>query len=612
MKFKNRLRLLFVSVAAFGTLTMGFVVPATSGAASQTLTMAEAPGASPNWIFPYMSCNDFSVNNINQFEDLMYRPLYWFGLGNSAAVVDTPQPGAEAPNGLSLAAAPVMSNGNKTVTINMGNYKFASGQPVNGQSVQFFLNLYKADPTGYCGYNAGYGIPDQVSSVTSTEKTVTINFKSSVNPNWILYNYLSEITPFADTWDVTAKGPSTCATGAYGAKSTNTACMAVVDYLTKQSGKTSSYTGKLWQSGVDGPYHLTSFDNLGNATLVPNTTYAGPQASQVAQVKEVAFTSTTSEQNALRAGTVDLGYVDTTQLTSPAPGPGKVGANWSAIASKYNLVTGSSWGMSYAAYNLNSKSPEAKYLKQLYIREALQDGVDQAGIIAKIDKGYALVNNSPLPANPPAALGVSPANTHPYSLTTAAALLTSHGWTKVGGKLKCTSPGTGATNCGAGIKKNDRLTISFLYGSGTTSLTDMVQTILSAWSSLGIKTNQVAAPFNSVISDCSAGKKTWSVCDWGAGWIYAPDFYPSGEWGFVPGASFNIGAYNDPKMTALVKDTTFGTANLTAYAAYFQSQLPVMFQPNGEGTGEVIKTLKSTIGFTPNPLQNFNPEYYHY
>ena len=75
MKFKNRLRLLFVSVAAFGTLTMGFVVPATSGAASQTLTMAEAPGASPNWIFPYMSCNDFSVNNINQFEDLMYRPL---------------------------------------------------------------------------------------------------------------------------------------------------------------------------------------------------------------------------------------------------------------------------------------------------------------------------------------------------------------------------------------------------------------------------------------------------------------------------------------------------------------------------------------------------------
>jgi peptide/nickel transport system substrate-binding protein len=159
---------------------------------------------------------------------------------------------------------------------------------------------------------------------------------------------------------------------------------------------------------------------------------------------------------------------------------------------------------------------------------------------------------------------------------------------------------------------NDRLTISFLYGSGTPSLTDMVQTILSAWSSLGIKTNQVAAPFNSVISDCAAGKKTWSVCDWGAGWIYAPDYYPSGEWGFVPGASFNIGAYNDPHMTALVKDTTFGTANLTAYAAYFQSQLPVMFQPNGEGTGEVINTLKSTIGFTPNPLQNFNPEYFHF
>jgi hypothetical protein len=47
-------------------------------------------------------------------------------------------------------------------------------------------------------------------------------------------------------------------------------------------------------------------------------------------------------------------------------------------------------------------------------------------------------------------------------------------------------------------------------------------------------------------------------------------------------------------------------------------QLPVLYQPNGtnaysgQGIGEVIKTLKSKDGFTPNSLTNFNPEYYYF
>ena len=89
----------------------------------------------------------------------------------------------------------------------------------------FFLNMYKAIPADFWGYNPGYGIPDQVSSVTGTKMTVTINFKTSVNPLWITNNYLDQITPFPNTWDVTSSGTkSTCATGAYGAASTNVAC----------------------------------------------------------------------------------------------------------------------------------------------------------------------------------------------------------------------------------------------------------------------------------------------------------------------------------------------------------------------------------------------------
>ena len=50
-----------------------------------TVTWAEAPSTPPNYIFPFMSLAFFSVNNISQFQQLMYRPLYWFGKGGTAS-----------------------------------------------------------------------------------------------------------------------------------------------------------------------------------------------------------------------------------------------------------------------------------------------------------------------------------------------------------------------------------------------------------------------------------------------------------------------------------------------------------------------------------------------
>jgi peptide/nickel transport system substrate-binding protein len=584
--------------------------------ATGTLTYAEGAGAAPNYIFQYMSCTYFSVDNINQFEDLMYRPLYWFGLGASAAVVDTSQSGATAPDGLSLAAAPVFSNGNKTVTLNMGDYVFKDGQKVNAQSVMFFLNMYHADPSAYCGYVPGFGIPDQVTSATSpNSSTVVINFTKAVNPNWLLYNYLSQIVPMPNSWDVSAANtPSTCATGTYGATATDTECKAVVTYLQTYAETTSDYTNSFWQGGDDGPYKLTAFDNLGNATFVPNTTYAGPQKSQVAKVEELAFVSATGEANDLRSGALDLGYIDTSYLSSNAPAPGKVGPNWSAIAGNYTIIgSKGDWGMDYAQYNFNAKNPYAKYLDQLYIRQALQDSVNQPGIISKLDKGYGLVTDNPLPATASKSIGTIPPNMNPYSPSTAAKLLSSHGWKLVSGALLCEKPGTGNSECGKGIAKGNRLSIRFEYGTGEPAFTSTVETMLSAWDSLGIKTTQLGEPFNNVISDCAAHATNWDVCDWGAGWIYAPDYYPSGEWGFVPGASFNIGDYNNPTMTSIIQTTTFGTASLTQYAKYFEQQLPVLFQPNAFTPAEVKNTVGVTaIGFTPNPLQNFNPEYFYF
>src|ERR1019366_4227321 len=61
--------------------------PLNKGKSSVTITFVEGPGANPNWIFPFESCQYCSVDNINQFQDEMFRPLYWFGVGGSVALV---------------------------------------------------------------------------------------------------------------------------------------------------------------------------------------------------------------------------------------------------------------------------------------------------------------------------------------------------------------------------------------------------------------------------------------------------------------------------------------------------------------------------------------------
>jgi hypothetical protein len=63
-------------------------------------------------------------------------------------------------------------------------------------------------------------------------------------------------------------------------------------------------------------------------------------------------------------------------------------------------------------------------------------------------------------------------------------------------------------------------------------------------------------------------------------------------------------------MTSLITATTSGSASLTGYATYAAQQLPVLYQPNATGTGEVSVKLKGVQ--PPNPLENWMPEYLHF
>jgi peptide/nickel transport system substrate-binding protein len=590
--------LVLASVALVGPRAFASVGAEPSG----SITFAETPGANPNFIFPFMGCAYASINNINQFQMLMFRPLYWFGLAGSAAF----QPS------LSLADRPIFSHHDHTVTITMKGWHFADGQVVNARSVMFFLNMYKADPTAYCGYSAGYGIPDQVKNAAGHGNIVRINFTTSVNPNWLLDNYLSEITPMPDRWDrSTGSQASTCARGTYGAASTNVACDAVMTYLTKEGSTSTTFTGNLWQGGADGPWRLSSFRANGNATFQPNPVYRGPQRAQVRFVKEIAYTTVQGEESDLLNNNLSIGYIDPSVLTNPAPAPGHVGPNWVPLASHYSIVAGSSWGFNYAAFNFTSSDPNGAAVDQLYIRQVLQYGVDQRSLIESADKGYGSTIDSPLPPSTPRTLSKRIVNPYPFNFAAARTLLSAHGWTLVNNVQTCTDPGTGTGQCGANIAQGYQLSVNVVWPTGSGSLDQTLTSEIANWESLGIEITHSTDSFNNVISDCT-GAKPFELCAWGYGWSYVPSNYPSGESLFLPGGDFNVGTYANAQMTSLIKGSIFGTANLSAYATYAAQQLPVLYQPQANSIVEFARVLKSSIGFTPNPLGDFMPEYLHY
>lgn len=624
MRAGSHFRRIVIAGLVAATASIGLTAVTASGAVAKpkienrTIIFAEAPGANPNYIFPYENCNFFSVDNINQFQDLMFRPLYWFGLGASAAEIPS----------LSIGGTPKYSDGNKVVKITLSSkYKFASGQTVNAESAKFFLDMYKADPTGaasagndngggYCGYNGGYGIPDQLTNVTASGQVLTLTYNTAINPYWDLYNNLSQITPMAETWDVTHGGATAgsggCAAGAYNAHATNVACVNVENYLDTESGDTSTYAGSFWQSGDDGPWKLASFDSLGNATFHPNPTYGGPVKPKVETFQEKSYASYDAEVNDLSSNSIQLGFLDPTSIpacsgTKPCPNP-------STFSHNYNLATGNEWGFNYAVLNFGHSDPHWAALDQQYIRVALQEGINQPGLIHSIDKGYGTVTDSPLPTPLPSALGKAPKDPYPSTATSweaGKASILAHGWTEESGVDTCTKPGNASNECGPGVTSGEKLSFNLLELEATQcpSCSDTYATEIANWNSEGISVAVTQGTFNNIIADCGTGGN-FEICTWGGGWIYAPDFEPTGESLFASTGGFNVGQYDSKTMDSLIHATDYGTAKLTAYGLYSAQQLPVLYEPTGQGTGEVSKSLKGVT--PPNPLGDLMPEYLSY
>jgi peptide/nickel transport system substrate-binding protein len=602
-------------------MTTGLILaaPTTSGASTPTsATYAEAPSQTPNFILPFYPGSLCSVANIDQFQYLMFRPLYWFGDGATPSLNSS----------LSIGKNPVYSNGDTTVTINLKNYKWSNGESVTGNDVLFWMNIDHVEKANWCGYTPTE-MPDNLKNVTVSGDTVTFTTTGAVNAYWFTYNELSQITPMPSAWDVTAAGAAPgsggCSTAAYGTD--DTGCTAVYNFLSNQAGYNASNpnatnnslstyaTNPLWKV-VDGPWTLKSFNADGNISFVPNPTYSGPVKPTLKLFTELPYTTDNAEFNALVAGDVSVGYLPTQDITKGAPAPGQVGPNNPRL-SGFTLAPLYTWSITYFPMNFNSQAnggTAGKIFEQAYYRQAFQSLIDQPLFVSKVFKGYANPTYGPVPVVPsnPFASTYEKSNPYSYSPSRAKTLLKSHGWKVVpNGTDSCIKPGTAGNECGAGIPAGTKLSFQLPYATGTESLTQEMTAEQSAWSSVGIHVTLTPQTFNTVIGNavaCTPGPScTWSYEQWGGGWIFAPDTYPTGETLFGKGSTANYGSYFSSKNETLINQTISKGVNLTQWEDYLAKQLPVVFEP--DPASSLTEINKKLTGVTPqNVYWDVQPE----
>ncbi len=620
MRWRRRLRLaaiawvIMVALIAAGCAGgASSISSSSSGAAVKggTATVALPAGVTNSWIFPFYAITNASVYNDNQFQWLFYRPLYMFGDNtNTSVTVDYP---------LSPADPPVYSNGGKTVVVNMKGWKWSDGESVDAQSVVFFMNMAEAEKANWYAYSTGL-LPDNVVSYKATGlDQVTFQLNQGYSSLWYTYNQLSEINPMPLAWDVTSLG----AKPGSGGCSTDSAadgwarCKAVYGFLTAQSKIASTYaTSPLW-SVVDGPWKLSSFNTDGYVTIVPNGAYSGSPKPRLSAVKFLPFTSDTAEYTALKTGGVDIGYVPTQDLpqkpsNSPLPATNPLG-------SSYYLEPFYSYGIEYAQPNFNN--PQVGFLvRQLYIRQAMQYAVDQPGISKAIWRGYATPVSGPVPTVPanPFVPAIERENSgqgpYPYDPAKAMALLTSHGWSEVGGVMACQDP----AKCGTGITKGEQLELTFDYATGIAAATAMYQAIKSEESQVGIDVNLVGETFNAIIGQAAPCAPMGPKCNvqvfaYG-GWSFdGPGMEPTGEPLFATGAGSNSGNYSDPTMDKLINEThtSSSLAVFDQYATYGAQQLPFIWVP--EPNPYQVQAVASNLhGVTFSPMFTLLPEYWYF
>jgi peptide/nickel transport system substrate-binding protein len=560
-----------------------------SSSSKDSIDYALPANFTPNWILPVGAPGKLNTNN-GSIAASLWEPLVAYD-GSTGTV--------GWHKDASIASDVKFNSAGTEATITLGDRHWSDGKPVTSRDVQFWYNLVTANKKNWGNYNEGQA-PDNWTKLTVTDDThFTIAFDKAYNTDWMLANELSLITPLPQhAWDKTS------ASGPVGDNDlTPSGAVQVWNYLNKAAGDISSYASNpLWKV-VDGPYTVTKFTTAGNVTLTANKKYDGGEKAKITTVNLLPFTSADAEENAVRSGQVDYGYIQPTSLDQKQ----------SFTAKGYEVEPWTGWAITYFPYNFNNPTMGPVF-KQLYARQAIQKSVDQDSLVKAIFNGTATAGYGPIPQSTSSDF-LSPEqkkNPYPFSNSAAKKLLTAHGW-KAGsdGIMVCEDAGSGDSQCGEGVAAGTKFTMEVLAQSGSQVTDNELSALQSSFKDSGIGFTIKQAPVNTVLSQTPQCTPSEAICKWqlsyfgtAGSWYFAA--YPTGDSLFQTGGGANFGNYSDAQADKLITATTQSndSSAIQDYSALLAKQLPVIWLPEPDYQ---ISVIKKGLTAPQDPMANFHP-----
>jgi len=584
----------------------GSLPPAGTPSKGGTITFGQETGSTPTDIFPIIPAQDASVFTANEFIDQMWLPLYNGPVGATQKL--NPQ--------LSLAANPIFSDGDKTVTIHMDQgYKWSNGQPVVANDVLFYIALVKQavklSPANWSAYTPGL-LPDSLASISAPSKyTVVMHLKKAFNPGYFLNDQLNGLWPIPSAaWNVASAG------GPHLNWQVPANAKKIYTYLSKIGAEVSSFgTNPLWKIS-DGPFVISSFNPTNSAYVMnANPDFGGTPKPSIAHWSVETFTGITPELNALKTGALDIGGIDFSQIPQVP-----------SLQSSYSVFGYPGLGWYGGFYNFKDTTDHFnKIVSQVYIRQAFSELENQQAILTGIYKNAGGLAYGPVPSIPPTAYtppdAVNPP--YPYNPAKAVALLKSHGWNVVpNGQTTCAKAGTGPGECGAGIPAGTPIKFTWFYIPATQTPSSSLESEAFASEAkqaaginviLGSKTfNFLTSTYSDSIPADAKYDNAWGVNNFGG---FTADYYPTQDTIFNTGGDYNWGAYSNPTADALINNSVFGTnpKAVTSEASFLTKNPPVLFFPNPDLIWAVSKKVGGTANAFIALTQNYasEPQFYY-
>lgn len=560
----RRLALAVAGSAALVAASAAGMIAPQAMAAQSPVVVALGPQESPNFFFPEPSAPSFTEVN-GQMEHMLYLPLVNITHNDAPSFVDA------------VAQSVTWNKAGTVFTVHLkAGLKWSNGKPVTAADVVFAWDVIQWSTTNskapwtYGGDGMG-GVPSLWKSVVAKgADTVVVSLNRAVDANWFEIDGLSQIFPVpAAVWNKYPQSPT-----------------QELKFIQSVANSPTAAEYKV----IDGPYFFSA--------MVPNQYWSfsanpGYQAGPKPTVQKVVFqyeTSNEAEFAALKGGTVQIGYVPNTLY----------GARGELTAD--TIVPVYTYGFNYIFLNESAMAKGVKNAFQsVYVRRAMQMGIDQPAIIKAFYNGQGVVECDQVPLYPKTIFYDPHATCYPYNPKAGVKLLEAHGWKLVNGVM---------TKGGVGLK------FTMFFNSGDDTAAAIAQYLKSAWAQEGIDMSLETMQENTLFTYGNSNANKWAMIWWNGGWIYGPDFEPTGDvfWSAVQGVDTS---YESPQMTSLITQTeAAGTqaqhlARFRTFLNFESQQLPYLWMPFYASFDAIATNVKNALTTGYNPITGFwYPEYW--